>query len=103
MANHPSVTLTRACQGSPPPEHRHRGVVPADAAYPSAAPRARAAHEDPLMRGGHAPRPDRGVVVLEPRPGERAVEDVAAGQAELALEVLRRVRLQAGQTGRVAG
>src|SRR3954454_10839310 len=95
MATHPSATLTRRCQGRSPPERLHRGIVAADAAHAPAATGARAREQDPFVSRTRPPRPGRRIVFGKPRPGERAVEDIAGGQAELALEVLWRLRLQA--------
>ena len=55
-------------------EDVHRGVVARHAADPAAAPRARAAQDDPLVVGRHAPAVG---LVVAPRPRQPAVEDVA--------------------------
>ena len=75
--------------------------MPADTAHPAAAARAGAAHEHPRVVGLHPPA----VLVLAPfgpRPVEVAVEDVPAGHGELALDVERGHRLDAGAAARVA-
>src|SRR5689334_15859358 len=83
----PHVTLASAA------EHGHGGVVAADAGHATAAAGARAAEQDPLPPGGDAPAVG---AVLLPRPVQVTVEDVAAGHPELALDVERRLRLDAG-------
>jgi hypothetical protein len=69
--------------------------VAADAADAAAAAGSGAADEDALVVGLDAPGP-RVAVRLGPRPRELGVEDVALRQAEVALEVDRRLDLDAG-------
>src|SRR5690606_25039905 len=79
-------------------EHRHRRVVAADTAHAPTPARPRAAQQYPLVRGGDAPaRGGRGkvVVVVDERPIEPAVEDVARGKIERRLEIEGRLRLDA--------
>jgi hypothetical protein len=68
--------------------------APRDAAHAAAAARAGAAEEDRRIVGLHAPAADLHGVLGE-RPRDVAVEDVAAGQPQLALEIGRRVDLDA--------
>jgi hypothetical protein len=77
----------RVAAGRPSPgEDVHRGVVAGDAADAAAAPGPGAAQDDARVVGRDAP----GVAgVVAPRPVEGAVEDVAGGEAKLALEVER--------------
>src|SRR4051812_49662961 len=76
--------------------------MPAHAAHASPTAGARPAEERARVVGGHAPAA-RVAAVLGPRPGEVAVEDVAARHGELALEVERRTRLDARRAVGVAG
>src|SRR4051794_20758290 len=76
--------------------------MPAHAAHASPTAGARPAEERARVVGGHAPAA-RVAAVLGPRPGEVAVEDVAARHGELALEVERRARLDARRAVGVAG
>ena len=75
-------------------EHSPRGVVARDPADAAAAPRARAA-QSTLACAVSTPHVPTSASVLGERPRQVAVEDVAAGQAELGLELDRRARLQA--------
>ena len=79
-------------------QHRHRGVVPADARHRAAAARTRAAQQDPIVCGRHAPAPRRCVerfVVLDERPDSAPWKMLPAVMPSVALQVERGLGLDA--------
>ena len=90
-----SWTFVHASEGEQlPAEDRHRRVAAGDAADAAAAPRARAAELHVGDRRSRSPSA-RLVLVLGERPREVAVEDVAARERQLVLQVERGLGLQA--------
>lgn len=83
-----------------PAQRGHRRVVAGDPADAAAAHRARPAEQHVGVRGLHAPAPG---VLLRVREGEVAVEDVAAGQPQVPLQVERGLGLDAGLAPLVEG
>jgi inner membrane transporter RhtA len=88
-------------RGASARERGHRRVAPRDRADAAAAPRAGAADEDRRIVGLDAPATDV-LGLFGERPAQVAMEDVAAGQAQLALEIQRCERLAAGRAVRPA-
>src|SRR6266516_7991393 len=81
-------------------QDRHRGVVAADAADRAATAGAGAAYEHARMPRLHPPPADL-VWFLREGPGQIAMEDVAAWEAEFGFQVDGCLRLEAGSAVRV--
>src|SRR5262245_1302866 len=91
----------RCASGRASLEHRHGGVVTADAADAATAAGAGAADQE--VRRVRRDAPAVAVVPLRPRPAQLAVEDVAAGHGQARLQVARPDGLEARTAVGVAG